>query len=116
MEKLLLYLSTIHPLSPGVIEYLQGILKIKELPRKAYLLKQGAVCTNISFIEKGLLRCFHDKNDKEVCSWFMKEGDIIISVESFFKQTVSYENIQALEECTLHYINYIELQYLFRHF
>jgi CRP-like cAMP-binding protein len=116
MEQLLFYLNSIHPLSPGLIEHLQGILKTKELPKKAYLLKQGSICTSISFIEKGLLRCFYDKDEKEVCSWFMKEGDVIISVESVFNQTISYENIQALEECTLHYINYNELQYIFRHF
>jgi CRP-like cAMP-binding protein len=116
MEKLLLFLNTIYPLSSGLIEHLQGILKIKELPKKGYLLKQGVICTNISFIEKGLLRCFYEKDDKEVCSWFMKEGDVIISVESFFKQSISYENIQALEECVLHYINYNELQYTFHHF
>jgi CRP-like cAMP-binding protein len=116
MEKLLLYLNSIYPLSSALIEHLQGILKVKELPKKAYLLKQGVVCTNISFIEQGLLRCFYNKDNREICSWFMKEGDVIISVESFFKQTVSFENIQALEECTLHYINYNELQYIFHHF
>jgi CRP-like cAMP-binding protein len=116
MEKLLLYLNTIHPLSSGLIEHLQSILKIKELPKKAYLLRQGSICANISFIEKGLLRCFYVKEDREVCSWFMKEGDVIISVESFFKQKVSFENIQALEECVLYYINYNELQYIYRNF
>ncbi len=116
MEKLLLYLNTIYPLSAGLIEHLQSILKVRELPKKSYLLKQGSVCANISFIEKGLLRCFYNKDDKEVCTWFMKEGDVIISVESFFKQSVGYENIQALEECVLYYINYNELQYIYRQF
>src|SRR6266496_5247479 len=83
MEKLLLYLNSIHPLSSALIEHLQAILKMKELPKKAYLLKQGSACTNISFIERGLLRCYYEKDDKEVCSWFMKEGDVIISVESY---------------------------------
>jgi CRP-like cAMP-binding protein len=116
MEKLLLYLNSIHSLSAELIEHLQGILKVKELPKKGYLLKEGFVCRNISFIEKGILRCFYGKDDKEISSWFMKEGDVIISVESFFHQSVSYENIQALEECTLYYINYNELQYIYRHF
>jgi CRP-like cAMP-binding protein len=116
MEKLLFYLNSIYPLSSSLIEHLQEILKSRELPKKGYLLKKGSVCTNISFIEKGLLRCFYEKDDKEVCSWFMKEGDVIISVESFFNQSISYENIQAVEECVLHYINYKELQYIFHHF
>ena len=31
----------------------------------------------------------------------MKEGDVIISVESYFKQQPSKENIQAIEDCEL---------------
>lgn len=44
----------------------------------------------------------------------MKEGDLIISVESFFQQKPSYESIQALEECTLISITYDELQYIYK--
>ena len=46
----------------------------------------------------------------------MKEGDVIVSVESFFNQSPSYEAIQALEDCTLYYITYDELQFIFRNF
>lgn len=116
MKELLLYLNAIHPLSEELTEHLQSILKTKELPKKSYLLKKGSVCSSISFIEKGLLRCFYEKDDKEVCCWFMKEGDVIVSVESFFKQVVSYENIQALEDCILYYIEFGELQYIYQHF
>ncbi len=43
----------------------------------------------------------------------MKEGDVIISVESFFNQIPSHENIQALEDSILYYIEYNELQFLY---
>lgn len=46
----------------------------------------------------------------------MKEGDVIISVESFYHQKESYEAIQALEDSTLHYITYAELQYIYKTF
>jgi CRP-like cAMP-binding protein len=46
----------------------------------------------------------------------MKEGDVIVSVESFFDQTVSNENIQALEDSILHYISYRDLQYAYREY
>jgi CRP/FNR family transcriptional regulator, anaerobic regulatory protein len=61
---------------------------------------------DIWFIEKGMLRCFYMLEDKEVSSWFMKEGDVTVSVESFFRQTISYESIQALEDSTVHYITF----------
>lgn len=110
---LLAYLGLIHPLSENIIEYLYENLKELEVPKKKFILRQGRICTNIYFVKKGLLRCFYIKNDREINSWFMKENDVIISVESFFNQARSYENIQALEDCLLYYINYNELQHLY---
>jgi CRP-like cAMP-binding protein len=87
-----------------------------EIPKKHFLLKPGHICYNIYFVQQGLVRCFYIKNEKEVSSWFLKEGDVIVSVDSFFTQTVSYESIQALEDCVLHYISYTDLQYAYLHF
>jgi CRP/FNR family transcriptional regulator, anaerobic regulatory protein len=116
MEELVYFLSSVHPLSEGLTSYLFGTLKIKELKKKDFLLKAGHICRNICFIEKGLLRCFYVKGDAEVSSWFMKEGDIIISIDSFYGQQASYESIQALEDSTLLYISYEELNYIYKTF
>lgn len=116
MEALLKYLESIYPMSDGCKEKLASILKLKELPKKELLLRAGHICQHIYFIQKGLLRCYYYRNDVEICSWFMKEGDVIVSVESFFKQAVSYESIQALEDCELYYIHYKELQEIYRTF
>lgn len=116
MMELLHFLESIHPMSDGLKQHLASMLKEKQLPRKEYLLRAGHVSRKICFIAKGLLRCFYIKDEQEVSSWFMKEGDVIVSVESFFSQEESYESIQALEDCLLYYITYDELQYLYRYF
>src|SRR5437868_3676657 len=103
MEELLKFLNSINPLSQHLIEYLARNLKTKNLRKKDFLLKKGHISRDIYFINKGLLRCFYIIDDKEVSSWFMKEGDIIVSVESFFRQIQSYEFIQALDHCVLYY-------------
>ena len=46
----------------------------------------------------------------------MLEGDIIISVESFYRQIASYESIQALEDCELFYMDYRDLQQIYRNY
>ena len=46
----------------------------------------------------------------------MKEGDVIISVESYFKQQPSKENIQAIEDCELICISYDDLQVIYTKF
>ncbi|HLY68736.1 MAG TPA: Crp/Fnr family transcriptional regulator [Puia sp.] len=116
MEELFTYLESIHPFSSPLREHLSRTLKQRELTTKKFLLKAGHVCRHIWFVKKGLLRCFYITHDAEVCSWFMKEGDVIISIESFFRQTPSYETIQALEDCELFYIDYDELQRMYREF
>jgi len=87
-----------------------------EVSKKTYLLREGHICYNIYFIQKGLVRCFYTKDEKDISSWFMKEGDVIVSVESFFSQTVSYENIQALEDCMIYYLSYDDLQIAYNTF
>ena len=116
MNNLLAFLNSIIPLSVELQQHLSIILKQKEYKKKSLLLQAGQISKNIFFIEKGLTRCFYLKETTEVCSWFMKEGDVIISVESFFKQLPSYESVQALEDTLVYYIDYEELQYIYRNF
>ena len=116
MDTLINYLNAIHPLSDSTNHYLREHLKELSIEKKRFLLKQGHVCQNIYFVSKGLPRCFYVINDKEINSWFMKESDVIISVDSFFNQTQSYENIQALEDCIVYFITYNELQFLYNNF
>ncbi len=116
MDIILQFLNSIHPMSEGLIEHLLKILKPKVLQKRDYLLRAGHISRRICFIAEGLLRCFYIKHNHEVCSWFMKQGDVIVSVESFFSQKESFESIQALEDCVLYYISYSELQFIYNHF
>jgi CRP-like cAMP-binding protein len=116
MLELLSFLNSIHPLSDGLKEFLSAQLVRIDVAKKKFILRQGHICENIYFVEKGLVRCFYVKDEKEISSWFMAEGDVIASVESFFNQTTSYESIQALEDCTLYYLSYKEMQYAYREF
>lgn len=116
MKPLFQLLNDIHPLSDLLARELSGQLQYMELKKKDYLLKAGRVCRNICFIEKGLLRCYYQRDAHEVTSWFMREGDVMISIESFFLQKESYESIQALEDAVLYYISYDVLQHIYRSF
>lgn len=116
MTEIFAFLNSIYPLKHDTIQYLMENLKITEVTKKSFILKQGYICYNIYFVQQGLVRCFYIKGEKEISSWFMKEKDVIISVESFFNQSMSYENIQALEDCTLYYLTYDELQYMYNKF
>src|SRR5439155_22210442 len=106
MKELLALLNNIHPLSPLLHKYLSEKLKGSYLAKKDFLLQAGNISRHIYFIKKGLLRCYHIENEQEICSRFMKEGDIIVSASSFFLQKESKEFIQAIEDSQVCYICY----------
>lgn len=116
METIFNYFSSVYPMTDGLQEALRSLLKSGEISKKQFLFKKGHVCDRIYFIQKGLFRCFYEVSEEEICSWFMKEMDVIISVESFFMQIPSYESIQAIEDSEYYYITHKELNYLYENF
>jgi CRP-like cAMP-binding protein len=114
MKEFFELLNSIHPLTAELQEHLLGVLEMTTLKKKDFLLLEGQVCKKICYIQKGLIRCFYNINSEEVCSWFMTERNLIISVESFFSQKPSYESIQALEDCTLISLGYDKLQHIYK--
>jgi CRP/FNR family transcriptional regulator, anaerobic regulatory protein len=113
-EIVISYLQSIHPLSQGLQQELHQSLKEATLKKKQLYLKEGEVSNKISFVISGLLRSYTVNNEgEETTCWFMKEGDVTISVKSFFERTPSTEFIQAIEPCVLLYITYDELEMLY---
>ncbi|MDO8998077.1 MAG: cyclic nucleotide-binding domain-containing protein [Sediminibacterium sp.] len=110
------YLTQIAQLSPGLIDFIESRIKTKHYPKKTLVQKAGQISENIYFVESGILRCFYKKDDREISNWFMSEGDVIISVKSFYQRIPSLEYIEALENSELHYLNYTDLQHIYYNF
>ena len=106
----------IQPLSDPLRQYLISILRRIEVRRKGIILERGKVSKYIYFIEEGAVRAVRFEKGKERTAWLMMEGNIIVSVESFFLQQPSTETIEALEGCILHCISYEELYEAYKRF
>ncbi|MBN9382690.1 MAG: Crp/Fnr family transcriptional regulator [Chitinophagaceae bacterium] len=114
MEELFLMLSAIRPMGEELVNYLRSILVAVELRKNQFLLKKGQVCNYIYFVKTGILRSFYtDENGKETTKWFMDEGNVITSVDSFFSRTPTLEPIHALEPSLLYGISHQQLFYAF---
>lgn len=109
-------INNIFPLSDEIKSELSKMIVEKKILKKAFLLSEGEVCKNIYFIESGFFKAFHLRQGKEIVQWFMKENDVIISVNSFYKQVPSYEFIQATENSYVHFISYDNLNYLYKNY
>lgn len=116
MEELLQLLRSVGPMSPALERHLRRKIKPVFLKKGELLLRAGEVAGLILYLKKGLVRSYSLREGKEVCNWFMREGRIIISVESFLQQIPAEEWIQALESCECWGITYAELEEIYRRF
>lgn len=85
------------------LDILEGILKPVKYGKGEMILAEGEVCRGISYIEKGLVRQFYNKNGKEVTEHLGVDHTIFMCIESLFKEEPSRLQVEALE-ATLVYI------------
>jgi CRP-like cAMP-binding protein len=116
MIQLFKYLRNVHPISNDLRDALEDNLHAKEVDKKDFLLRAGQICSNIYFVERGLLRSYYLNDGKEISSGFSKENELCVSIESFFSQQYGIEYIQALEASYVYYINYQYYQHLLKEF
>lgn len=113
MLELLKFLNNIYSITPETQQYLSKVLRKKQLRKNQVWLQQDAVCDKIAFIATGLLKVYFESGAKEVCLWYNRENEVIISARSFFTQTRSMLAIRSVTPATLYYIYYAELQELY---
>lgn len=85
------------------LDILEGILEPVKYGKGEMILAEGEVCRGISYIEKGLVRQFYNKNGKEVTEHLGVDHTIFMCIESLFKEEPSRLLVEALE-ATLVYI------------
>ena len=116
MEQLLLFIQTLHPVSGGLQTALLQLLRRDAFPRKHWLLQPGQVSDRLYFIEQGVVRGYYLKDGKDVTSWFMHEGDFIMSIVSFYTRQPAREYVELLEDGVVWSVTYAELQQLYHDF
>lgn len=79
------------------LDILEDILVPMKFPKGHMILSEGEVCKHIYYIEKGLVRQFYFKKDKEVTEHLAVEGNIIMCIESLFKEEPTKLQVEALE-------------------
>lgn len=103
-------LSFILPLPAPLQKRVNEELITEHFHRKQLLLRPGETARRLYFIKHGFLRAFFiDENGKECTTWFMRKGDLMISVYSFFTQKPAYEYIEALQDCKLQSLSWQQL-------
>ena len=113
LELLFQYMNSIRPLNEQLKLKLADNLEMVEVDKKQVLLKEGQVCNYIYVVMKGLLRMYYIKDNEEICSRFMGEQQMAMSVNSFYSRKPGYEYIETLEACVLVRIHYDNLSKIY---
>ncbi|SNC63139.1 cAMP-binding domain of CRP or a regulatory subunit of cAMP-dependent protein kinases [Hymenobacter gelipurpurascens] len=116
METFLSICHAIQPLSDALRQALREGVQQEDVAVRQHLLQAGQVASRLYFLEAGVVRGYYLKEGKEVTSWFMKEGDFVISILSFFSRQPSHEYVQALTPCKLWSLGHSQLQELYVRF
>ena len=114
-QKLIQFLQGSNHMSLTTATEVANIFSSKDIDRNNYLLKEGKICNEYFFLEKGFMRAFaYDTDANDISTNFCTEGQVVFEVSSFFNRTPSKENIQAITDCSGWAINYEQLNNLFQ--
>ncbi len=108
------YCNSICPMPDELVGDLLKYAKIKEYKKDEFILKEGKVSNYTSWIVKGLVRSYYQKEAEEITTKFLWEGATITSVYSYYSRKPGNENIVALEDTILASIHYDDMQRLYK--
>jgi CRP/FNR family transcriptional regulator, anaerobic regulatory protein len=116
LQPLLNLLNSIQPLGEDLQTLLTESFIEEKTTKNTILLHEGAVCKNLWFLADGVLRSYHIIGDKEITSRIMFTNHIVISPGSFFTQTAATESIEAIADCTVLKLSFVQLQLIYKQF
>lgn len=84
------------------LDILESILVSQKYAKGEMILKEGEICRQFLYIDKGLVRQFYFKHGKEVTEHLGQEHTIVMCIESLFKEEPTKLQVEALEPTTVY--------------
>lgn len=91
-------LSEIHPLSTALRAQLEEHTRIQKVKRGDVLLKEGQCSKHVTLVLEGMIRSYYLKDGEDISSRFTTEGEIVLSVNSFYSRRPGYEFLEMYED------------------
>ena len=97
------------------LDILESILVSQKYAKGEMILKEGEICRQFLYIDKGLVRQFYFKHGKEVTEHLGQEHAIVMCIESLFKEEPTKLQVEALEPTTVYALPKAELERVAMH-
>lgn len=94
--------------SDDLLQYIQK----REYKKKEIIHREGSVCKNLFFIEKGLTKHYHFHNGSQFIFRFFEEYQFFLATDSFFGNLPANYSTMALENTTISYLSYDDFELL----
>lgn len=97
------------------LDLLEEILIPLKYRKGEMILREGEVCRNIYFIDRGLIRQFYYKNGKELTEHLGDDHTIFMCIESLFREEPTRLQVEALEQTIVYAIPKSKLEVVALH-
>ena len=84
------------------LDILEQILVPMKFAKGEMILREGEVCKHIYHIDRGLVRQFYYKADKELTEHIGIDNSSVMCIESLFREEPTYLQIEALEPTVIY--------------
>jgi CRP-like cAMP-binding protein len=98
-------LKRLSKLSDESFDKLTQTLEFRTVKKKEFLVREGEICRDLYFINKGMIRTYLINEGIEVTTWVALAGNFDTSAHSFLKGIPSLANLQAITDCDLIFIS-----------
>lgn len=115
MEFIRQYLNQIAPLSHLDWEYFSARLHQKHLPKRSVLIEKGKVETQLTFIEKGIIRQFFPNEEADLTFGFSFDHSFFSAYESFLTKQPSLYSAETLVDSVIWKISKSDLELVYKH-
>ena len=97
------------------LDILESILVSQKYAKGEMILKEGEICRQFLYIDKGLVRQFYFKHGKEVTEHLGQEQTIVMCIESLFKEEPTKLQVEASEPTTVYALPKADLERVAMH-
>lgn len=97
------------------LDILESIIVPQKYAKGEMILKEGEICRQFLYIDKGLVRQFYFKHGKEVTEHLGQEQTIVMCIESLFKEEPTKLQVVALEPTTVYALPKADLERVAMH-
>ncbi len=84
------------------LDVLESVLVPMRFAKGEMILREGETCRNIYYIERGLVRQFYFKHDKQITEHLGVDRSIFMCIESLFREEPTKLQVEALEPCIIY--------------